>query len=330
MKKIIVALILWVGFAFGAFALDQQTTTVGINNQTGAYSGAVGNGGAVTFAPTTNTKVQSQVFMPNSGPSPTPNPTNFTKSPGLAELTNGYSKLFAELSRANIPNADVLDSPRAQTDFTKTDFAIMTFQPARDLFMNVPSEKESKTAIAPIVTNISEYFGNMPQETTHYILGYVAVRTLFDEEKQDVTLQETLLAEGMRFAVKDNRFAGFAEVVPVVIYETNAYYHGTAVSGSGINVSPQVSGVTAIGVATGGLFNWGKNHGLAVESNGLGMKIIFLAKAPNPAEGHHIALEVQNINDAVIKADQEKAKTEEEKNNQQKEQMYYLHGGEKG
>ena len=43
----------------------------------------------------------------------------------------------------------------------------------------------------------------------------------------------------------------------------------------------------------------------------------------------NIALEVQKINDANAKAEQEKAKAEEQKENMQKEILYYK-GGEKG
>jgi hypothetical protein len=129
------------------------------------------------------------------------------------------------------------------------------------------------------------------------------MRTLYDEEKQDITLPPTLMMEAYRFGKNTKsgffggqgkpRFAGYSKIIPVVIFEDMTSFHGTAVTGTGISVTPQVSGIPAAGVATGSMFNWGKNHGLAVESNGTGAVMYFLWEAPNGSMCEHIAAWVQ-------------------------------------
>ncbi|MCK9351676.1 MAG: hypothetical protein WCT49_01980 [Candidatus Paceibacterota bacterium] len=284
-KNLLIVLCLWFAVAFSAFA-DQ-------NIETNAGAGATATTGGINYAPVTN--ASQPVFMPNGAPSVMPNPNTFIKGIGLAEKTNRYAQVFANFCKGGIP-VNSLRSDRAKTVSDDTDFGLMVWQPYRDYFVRIRSEENAMTDFTPEVTDIARDFAaeNMSPETTHYCIGHVAIRTLFDEEIQDITLQETLINEALRFA--SDHITGFANVTPVILYETNAYYDGTAVNGSGISVTPQVSGIPAAGVAAGSIFSWGKNHGLASSSFGLGMKVIFLAQAPNPTEGHPIALEVQKIN----------------------------------
>jgi len=304
MKKILSLIVLLFGMTFGAFASD-QTTAVDANAQAGAQAISVGgSGGQLNFSPSTTNNSTAPIYMPNGTASVLPNPATFIKGIGLAEKTNQHSKLFGDFCKASIP-AEILRKrdPRAQPVSRESDYGNMVWQPYRDYFVKIPSEENAVANFMAEITNVSQDFGRMSPETTHYCLGHVAIRTLFDEETQDVTLQETLINEALTLAA--DTITGFANVTPVVLYETNAYYDGTAVSGSGVSVTPQVSGIPAVGVATGSLFSWGKNHGLASSSHGLGMKIIFLAQAPNPTEGHPIAAQVQKlVAEAQRKAEQ--------------------------
>ncbi len=303
MNKII-AIIFCLGFTFAAYADDGSTR---VNVTAGATAQAVAQGGSINTS-----SGNAPVFMPNANPAVTPNPTNFTKSPTLAENNNELSRVLAELSNANIPDADVLDTERAQPEFAKTDFALMVWNPNKDFFVNDPASRNAKVTFGPSLTSyrvISDYFARIDSKKTYFVLGHVAARTVFDEEKQDITLADTLVMQALRFAKNANgtwlnqngepRFVGYSKpIIPVVVYENNTYFHGTAVSGSGIQVTPQVSGLPAAGVGVGSIFSWGKNHGLAVESNGTGVVVYFITEAPNATLGHPIPAMIQKISAA--------------------------------
>jgi hypothetical protein len=265
--------------AFGVRA--DENTNVGANSAAGATA-------VTTFAPIT--KSDSPVFMPNGAPSVMPNPNTFIKGTGLAEQSNAWSKMFVDYCKVSVP-ADAVNSERAKIILEENDLVSMQFVPYRDYYKKIPSEQTLVTEFGPEITNVFKDFGEMSPDTTHYCIGHVALRTAFDEDIQDITVQEALILEGLKFASK--HITGFANVTPVILFETNAYYDGTAVKGTGISVTPQVSGIPAIGVAAGSLFSWGRNHGMASSSSGLGMKIIFLAQPPNPSEGHTIAANIQ-------------------------------------
>ncbi len=238
---------------------------------------------------------RSFVHMPNSADTVLDTPNRFTTNgPGLAERAGAYGKLFADLCEGNII-VNLLESSRAKPVSEETDFGIMLWQPYGDYYQaDIPSKKTYLANFDRPITNVAEEFGRTSPEITHYCLGQIAARTPYDQNIQDVTLQETLVAEALRFAGKT--ISGFNEVTPVILYDSAAYYEGVTAKGNGISITPQASGGPGVSVAAGSMFSWQQNKGMVSPSYGTGLKIIFLARAPNPTEGHRIAAEIQKIN----------------------------------
>lgn len=289
MNKIVVLLLLYL-VSLSAFSNGGQKTevtsksdSVGIGiSQSGAQASPTINFGGST----------SPVFLPNSAASVVPNVNQFVKSgPGLAEKTSAWGKFFMKVCAPRVYGSEGTLS-RAEPVQMETDYANMLWQPYPDASqVNIPAERKLPGLFTEPVTDIENELGQMNPKLTHYCLGQITIRTPRDEDIQDLITQETLLSEAIGFASQQIR--GFAHIIPVFIPETNAYYEDTAASGTGISVTPQASGVPAVGVGVASMFTWQKNHGIVGPTYGMGMKLIFLAQASNQYTGHPIVARIQ-------------------------------------
>lgn len=281
-----------------------------------ARAKAVGIGGAVGPINFTS-RHRSYINLPNSADTVVQMPNRFTTNgPGLAEQTAQFGALFARLCGIGIP-ANLLSSPRSKIITDESDYASMLWQPYGDYVINPAGSRTGVASFSATITDIGGSFGNMDPHTTYYCLGHIAARTPYDQDVQDLVSQETLVAEAMRFAAEAG-LTGFAEITPVVL--GSAFYEGVAAEGNGISITPQASGGPGVSVAAGSMFSWQQNRGMASPSYGSGIKILLLARAPGPNEGHKIAAEIRKINAAAEK----ELKDEEKKRAMEKPESPYV------
>jgi hypothetical protein len=301
-KKILITAAILSMFALGANA---DTTTSNAASQADAASTANSASTAKAEANTVNNNTPiinvgttadgRSLFLPNSSASVLPNPVTFINNgAGLAEKNNKYAKMFAEFTRGVEP-VSALMSERGKTISKETEYATLTWQPYADYYTVMPSEREVPTAFMPIITDLAKDFGNMDKTATYYVIGHVAVVTPRDSDWTDTILQETLIAESKKFLVSEVGVTGFSEITPMVIFEASAFHQGTGANGSGFQLTPQFSMFPGT-AGVGSLFSFQKNNGQATPEYRLSMKIVFLAKAPNPTQGHAIPAMIQDIN----------------------------------
>jgi len=276
-----------------------NNTNIGVNSNAGAWSNVNSTGGNVSI----NTKANPAIFFPGGHPSVQVGvATFFNNGMGLAEKNMIYMRLFSELSNGSIP-LSAYTSDRAKTittlDLTawyKPDFSKVSevvFTPLPDYLRNVPSERETIATLSPTVTDITQ-FASMPENTSYYIIGYVAMITKPGYPLQDLIMQQALFNEGMRFlaAIKPT---GFANVTPVAMYDTAAYYQGTRGNTTGETLSPSAALIPAYNLGVGGMGSLQNSDATATPTYGTAMVIYLFAKAPNPTQGHLIVPRIRQI-----------------------------------
>ncbi len=292
--------------SFAASAGDTNTNVDVGNNATAQTIGGAQN---QTFRQgDTYVKVSPAVPLPNTAASLAVNPTTFLNNgAGLAERTAQYSRLFAQFTKG-VVSVNGLNSKRGETKTTDTDFAVLVWQPYSDYYNGAVNEDLYVKSFSPMITDMSVDFGAMSPTTNFFVIGHVAVVTPKGSDLSDAVLQETLIAEAEKFLVNEVEITGFTDITPMVIFETTAFYQGSAVTSGGYQISPQVSMFPGAGVGTGSFFSFQDVKGQSTPEYRLGMKIVFLAKATNAGEGHAIVAKVQQISKTIAeKAASEKA-----------------------
>jgi len=336
MKKIVWAIVLWFGFAFGVFATEQnQNTSVGVQNENGANAAAVvGRGGDVSINIPSSPVQKVTVLMPNGLGSVAPTVIPTQKSMGIAERAQIYDQLIRSLTtKGKTPVSVYLNEDRVKPILSRDlggwfskDFspvADLAFIPGSDYLKNIPAEKTLPTMYSEQIINLSD-FDNLPDTQTFYYVGVVTVIVKSDIEIQGLITPQALINEALRF-IPTIGINGFAELTPVILSDTFAYFSDTSVDTKGWQFAPSASmaRVANMGLGVGGIGSIENGNGVSRQSHRVGIPVYLFAPTPNQAEGHAIVPKIKAINEVI-----EALKAQQPTSEQQRQD--YMNGGERG
>lgn len=305
MKKILLIVMMWLCIVFRTFAIDQPNTIdVGVRNDNGANAAAiVGRGGDMSI--TTNAK--TPVMMPYGAGSVAPTVIPTQRSEGIAEKAQRYDELIRGLTtRGKTPVSAYLNKDRVKPVLSKdiggwfsgdfSDVADLAFIPGPDYLKNVPAEKMLPVMYSEQINNFSD-FGNLSPTQTFYYVGVVTAIVKSDVDIQELITPQALVNEALRF-IPTIEINGFAELTPVVLSDTFAYFSDTSVDVKGWQFAPSASMARAanIGLGVGGMGSIERGGGVSRQLHRVGIPVYLFAPAPNPTQGHAIVLKIRDIN----------------------------------
>jgi hypothetical protein len=284
MKKILFAAVSFL--AAVSLSASADGTNVGVDANAQAFAGAFasptinntvvgGSGGGGAGRPT--------LFMPNAAASTLPNVNQFVKSgAGPAEKGANISRFLAKA--CNFAGG-------AKLEIIKGDNATMLWLPYPDY--TLVKNNGGGSVFEPFVTDMANEFATRDPSVTHYCLGQVTIKPIRDDENSDLYDPLILANEALR-VLKDEGVL-YGNITPVVLYDQVGYVETTEAEGSGLSITPQITGgPAAVSLVAGSMFSWQKNGGWVSPNYRLVLKIVLLEEAPNESLGHPIIGSVQN------------------------------------